>query len=223
MAANRGPEVLCDHPGQLLVSSADAIDRPAAHPNLPLAPLPARAVDLSKQAPRDGGLEAGGVSRLVLLQIGIRRKGVSYSCRSLCSGPARVRMDEKRPNLRLPDTTGGRRQRQQSSRAREAKEEATVSGYPALRCAALHGMQVIAILFGQSRKYQYRAIPPYWTRQGNDRPANWVRRHTERAGRSYSSAKRICSFQLWPYLVVMHAGSTAQPSNCRTPQPSEGA
>jgi hypothetical protein len=159
VAANRGPEVLCDHPGQLLVSSADAIDRPAAHPNLPLAPLPARAVDLSKQAPRDGGLEAGGVSRLVLLQIGIRRKGVSYSCRSLCSGPARVRMDEKRPNLRLPDTTGGRRQRQQSSRAREAKEGATVSGYPALRCAALHGMQVIAILFGQSRKYQYRAIP----------------------------------------------------------------
>jgi hypothetical protein len=75
VAANRGPEVLCDHPGQLLVSSADAIDRPAAHPNLPLAPLPARAVDLSKQAPRDGGLEAGAVSRLVLLQIGIRRKG----------------------------------------------------------------------------------------------------------------------------------------------------
>jgi hypothetical protein len=38
-----------------------------------------------------------------------------------------------------------------------------------------------------------------------------VPRHSEHG---YSGAKRICSFQLWRYLVaVMHARSTAQPSN----------
>lgn len=90
--ANREPEVRCGHPSHPLVSSADAIDRPAIAPNLPSCTSSPNL--FSAQAARCGGLQARGPSRLVSVQIGIRRKGGSYSCRSLCSGPAHVRIDE---------------------------------------------------------------------------------------------------------------------------------
>jgi hypothetical protein len=137
VGANREAEVHCEHPSHLLVSSAEAIDRPAVAPSLALAPAPRQGRQPSRATTGSRLEDRPGWSHSGAWKVGIRRKGGSYPCRSLCSGPAHVGIGDETPNLRRRETTRGRRgkataeetsrQRGERGRARilAAREEAT--------------------------------------------------------------------------------------------------